>query len=140
MFQGGLPPPSTTAGRVEHDDTSAIWGQVLRDMGYNPYNLRSEFYLSPEHYDQGYLDDLNRPATDEEMDRIMQGIDDTDLVAVCDKINSRHEQQRKLDDMAGWVSAVINDSEVDDSLESIDFESNSVDELKEVGVGEAFDE
>ena len=108
-------------------------------MGYDPYNLRSVFRLSPEHYDQGYLDDLNRPATDEEMDRIMQGIDDVDLVAVCDKINSRHEQQRKLGDIARWASTVINDHEVD-SLESIDVESNFAYELEEVGVGEAFDE
>ena len=55
MFQGGLPPPSTTAGRVEHDDTSAIWSQVLQNMGYNPYSLQSEFYLSHERCDQEYL-------------------------------------------------------------------------------------
>ena len=109
-------------------------------MGYDPYNLRSVFRLSPEHYDQGYLDDLNRPATDEEMDRIMQGIDNVDLVAVCDKINSRHKQQRKLGDIARWASAVIYDPEVDGSLESIDVESNFVYELEEVGVGGAFDE
>lgn len=82
---------------------------------------------------------MNRPATDEEMDRTMQGIDDVDLV-VCDKINSRHEQQRKLGDIARWASTVIYDPEVDDSLESIDVESNFVYELEEVGVGEAFDE